>query len=167
MKVEKSKEIFQSVIKQNKGILFKVANLYCKDHEDRKDLMQEMTIQLWYSFDKYNSEFKISTWMYRIALNVAISFYRKDSRRKDISMPMSEVVMDIIPERGTDENDIELNLLHQFISELNELDKALILLYLEEKSYKEISKILGISETNISTKIGRIKEKLKLRFEKI
>lgn len=163
MQTEEQNQLFQELIEQHKGILFKVARTYCQDDEDRQDLIQEILIQLWQSFHKYNDKFKISTWLYRISLNVAISFYRKNEVRKNKNVPLNEQITEI-QEVIKSEKVQQLNLLEQFINELKEVDKALMLLYLEEKSYKEISEILGISETNVATKIGRIKRSLKQKF---
>lgn len=159
----KNQDQFLTFIEQNKGIIYKVANLYCKDAEDRKDLVQEIIVQLWKAFEQYNSHYKMSTWMYRISLNVAISFYRKETRRQD-KLPIIESMLEIHDE--VDEKETNILLLQQFINELKELDKALMLLYLEENSYKEMADILGISESNVATKISRIKEKLKIQFSK-
>ncbi|MFT3946703.1 MAG: sigma-70 family RNA polymerase sigma factor [Agriterribacter sp.] len=156
-------DTFISVVDTHKGILYKVANAYCKSMEDRKDLIQEMIFQLWRSFEKYNAAYRYSTWIYRIALNVAISFYRKN-KPLPLTLPIEEHILNIRePEPGLDNND-QLKLLNTFIAELKDLDKALILLYLEEKSYKEIADIMGISETNVGTRIGRIKQFLKQKF---
>ena len=159
-----NKGLFLSVIENNKGIIYKVANSYCRDAEDRKDLVQEIIFQLWQSFDKYDDQYKLSTWMYRIALNVAISFYRKVSRRRDISIPLTESIINIADNKEHVELEKDINQLQQFIHGLKELDRALILLYLENKSHKEIAEILGITETNVATKISRVKEKLKQKF---
>jgi RNA polymerase sigma factor (sigma-70 family) len=163
---KKTGQQFQETIELHKGILFKVASMYCQNEHDRQDLIQEMLIQVWKSFDKYNSSFAITTWLYRIALNVAISFYRKNAARQTINFELGD---DISPEQqaGTNEKEQQLNLLEQFISELNNLDKALMLLYLEDKSQAEISEILGITVTNVATKIGRIKDRLKKKFSQI
>ena len=158
---------FLSVIETNKGIIYKVANSYCKDDEDRKDLVQEIIFQLWQSFGKYDEQYKISTWMYRIALNVAISFYRKSTRRKYLSAPFTETIINIADNKEHVELEKDISLLQQFISELGELDRALILLYLENKSYREIADILGITETNVATKISRVKDKLKQKFNTV
>jgi RNA polymerase sigma-70 factor (ECF subfamily) len=162
---------FLSVIEEHKGILYKVANTYCRNIEDRKDLIQEIIIQLWKSFDDYNDKFKYSTWVYRISLNVAISFYRKENSRQRISHLLTTDIFDFTT---TDEelNTVEekksnLSLLNQIISELKDLDKALILLYLEEKNYNEISEIIGITETNVATKLSRIKNKLKKKYAQL
>lgn len=163
----KLSENFVTTLENNKGIIYKIANSYCKDLEDRQDLIQEITIQLWKSFDRYNGTAKFSTWMYRIALNTAISYYRKDSRRKGLNVPMSETVIQTTSEVLEDEKETWLGLLEKFIRELNELDRALMILYLEEKNQNEIAEILGISFSNVSTKIGRIKERLKRQFSSL
>lgn len=160
----KQEDKFLRVLEANKGILYKVANSYCKDPDDRKDLVQEIVFQLWKSFDKYNEQFHYSTWIYRIALNVAISFYRKEKSRQSIHNPLNESILYFSETNFSDDKDENLNMLQQFISELKELDKALMLLYLDEKSHKEIAHIFGISESNVATKIGRIKNILKQRF---
>lgn len=155
---------FLSLIESNKGLLYKVANSYCNDIEDRKDLVQEIIIQLWKSFEGYDPTFRQSTWMYRIALNVAISFYRKENSRKRISNSMTEGIFQIADSNLFDEREAELGLLQEVIAQLGDLDKALMLLYLEEKSYKEIAEIIGITETNVATKISRIKIVLKQKL---
>lgn len=167
MKQENKSEIFLSIIESNKGILYKVANSFCKDNEDRKDIIQEIFVQLWKSFDKYNDKYKQSTWIYRISLNTAISFYRKETRRSKISDPLTEMHLNFSD--SNDKEEIESNLRHlqQFISELKEIDKAIMLLYLEEKNYKEISEIIGYTETNVATKISRIKTALTQYFSLI
>jgi RNA polymerase sigma factor (sigma-70 family) len=160
-------DLFLSVIEMHKGIIYKVANSYCKDSQGKKDLVQEIILQLWKSFDSYNGQFKHSTWIYRIALNVAISYYRKEKRRKEISNPYSEGLFKLADFQESTELEGHTLFLQQFIADLKELDKALMLLYLEEKSHKEISEIIGITETNVATKIGRIKIILKQKFSKI
>lgn len=154
---------FHQIIEQNKGILFKVAKAYCRNDDDRQDLIQEMMIQIWKSLTRYNDNFAITTWLYRISLNVAISFYRKNANRQKLNIPLVEELTSIRDEENNEMHE-QLYLLNKFISELNDLDKALILLYLEDKSYGEISEILGLSVTNVGTKLGRIKEKLKKKF---
>ena len=166
MDKQEQKQFFQDVIERNIGILLKVARTYCQNDEDRQDLLQEMMIQIWQSIHKYNNQFKISTWLYRISLNVAISFYRKNTTRSNRYTVLDEQLAQNITESIT-ENELQLNLLERFISELRELDKALILLYLEDKSHAEIAEILGMSVSNVGTKIGRIKDKLKTRFTQL
>ncbi|GAB3998218.1 sigma-70 family RNA polymerase sigma factor [Spirosoma daeguense] len=155
---------FIAMISANKGIIYKVANVYCENAENRKDLIQEIMVQLWLSFDRYDNQFRHSTWIYRIALNTAISFYRKDHRRKTISLPVSDDSLLFFADNDSDETEPNLALLHQFLTELHELDRALMLLYLEEKTHLQIAEILGITTTNVATKIGRIKERLKRKF---
>lgn len=163
---QEQQQYFQQIIAQHQGILFKVARTYCQNENDRDDLVQEMIIQIWRSLDRYDKSCNLSTWLYRISLNVAISFYRKSSARpKHYVMPGTET--DQISANDQAENESQLNQLEQFINELKELDKALMLLYLEEKSHAEIAAILGISTSNVGTKIGRIKEQLRKRFTEL
>jgi RNA polymerase sigma-70 factor (ECF subfamily) len=167
MTTEAEQEEFLKLIDDNKAIIYKICNSYCPNSSDRPDLAQEITYQLWKSGKSFSGEHKFSTWMYRVALNVAISFYRK---QKTNTRQFSSG--DHLPELedkddGSGIKEENSNLLQQLINELKELDRALIILYLEEKSYKEISEILGISESNAATKVGRIKEKLKQKFLQI
>jgi RNA polymerase sigma factor (sigma-70 family) len=155
---------FVKTIEANKGIIYKIARSYCKDPDDKQDLIQEMLFQLWKSFDKFDSSYKFSTWMYRIALNVAISFYRKESRRQQMNQPLSESVLNLKEDNTAKDLDTKLNQLNQFIQELKELDRAIIILYLEENSQQDIGEILGLTATNVSTKVSRIKELLKQKF---
>jgi RNA polymerase sigma-70 factor (ECF subfamily) len=157
---------FLSVLEKHKGILYKVATSYCKDSEDRKDLVQEMVYQLWRSFDNYNEQYKYSTWIYRVAINVAISFYRKENSRKVVILPFSKSLLNFSDTPDVEKEIPGLKQLEQYIFELKELDKALILLYLDEKSYREMADIMGITETNVATKISRIKNSLKQKFSK-
>jgi RNA polymerase sigma-70 factor (ECF subfamily) len=159
-------EAFLQLLAQYKKIIFKICNAYCKEVESRKDLAQEIVIQLWKSFSKYDAQFKMSTWVYRIALNVAISFYRRERKNANTaSIPDDD--FDIADERECkSETEANIALLHQFINQLDELHKALMILYLDDNSYKDIAEVLGITETNVATKISRIKQKLKLQFEK-
>lgn len=166
MQAEEQKRLFLVTIEQHKGILYKVARAYCPSEADRQDLIQEMMIQIWQSIQRYNGQFKISTWLYRISLNVAISFYRKNTARTNKHTVLNEQSAQIPTEDKT-EIEQQLNILEQFISELKEIDKALMILYLEGKSHAEIAGILGMSISNVGTKIGRIKDKLKTRFSQL
>lgn len=157
---------FNKLIEDHKGILFKVARTYCQNDEDRQDLIQEIRIQIWQSLAKYNTDFKMSTWLYRISINTAISFYRKDKKRQQTSVNLDKQFEQ--PSDAYDKDkECKLNLLEQFIYELNEFDKALMLLYLDGKSHDEISNVLGVSKSNVGTKISRIKDKLKIRFTEL
>lgn len=155
---------FLEVIEAHKGILYKIARLYCRETDDRDDLVQEMIIQLWKSFDRYNPQYKYSTWIYRICLNVAISFYRKENSRKEMSHPLTEAVLHFSGSDPAEDRREDIHQLYQFISELREMDKALMLLYLDEKSYKEMAEIMGLTETNVATKLNRVKAQLRQKF---
>lgn len=156
---------FLNVLDSHKGIIYKVANAYCRDAENRKDLIQEITIQLWLAFPKYDESFMLTTWMYRIALNVSISFYRKISTRETKNAPLTPEILGMIADDGAQHGiEPEIDLLYGFIRELKELDRALILLYLEERSQQQIADILGISVSNVSTRVLRIKEQLRQKF---
>ena len=156
---------FLEIIDANKRIIFKICNSYCRNAVDREDLAQEIIFQLWKSWDRYDSNFKLSTWMYRIALNVAISFYRKEGKSTETVL-MGDQLIEVAEEKLEEGLEKNLSALQQFINELKPLDKALIILYLEEKSQKEIADIMGITTTNVATKVGRIKDQLKQRFSK-
>lgn len=163
MQTKNQKILFEQLVQQNKGLFFKVAKMYCRNEDDRQDLLQEILIQVWQHFPKYNPQFALSTWLYRIALNVAISFHRKKVVREGNFISLNEDFYQL-PMLESSEKEQQLSLLEKFIDELKELDKALILLYLEDKSQNEIADILGLSVSNVSTKVGRIKEKLRQRF---
>lgn len=159
-----NKAAFLQLIQENMGILYKISASYCRNVSDREDLMQEMIYQLWRSAERFDPNYKFSTWMYRIALNVAISFYRKSSAsglRVELDVEVAESL------RGDPFDDPlaeRIELLQRFIASLGELDKALMILYLEERSYKEIAEILGLTESNVATKLSRIKTRLKQQF---
>jgi RNA polymerase sigma-70 factor (ECF subfamily) len=163
MNEKEQRQHFLNIIEQHKGILYTVARAYCPNADDRQDLIQEMMIQIWQSIHKYDDQFKISTWLYRISLNVAISFYRKSSTRSKKYTELTEQLIET-PVEDKSENERQLYLLEQFISQLKEIDKALMILYLEDKSHTEIAEILGMSVSNVGTKIGRIKVKLKTQI---
>jgi RNA polymerase sigma-70 factor (ECF subfamily) len=160
-----NQEQFLTVLEEHKGILYKIANAYTNNTEDQKDLVQEMSIQVFRSFNKYDDRFKWSTFIYRIALNVAISFYRKQkiiSRTDSITNSILELPD---PESMVNDTHEELVLLQRFIEKLKPLDKALMLLYLDETSTSQMSEILGITETNVTSKIHRVKKKLREQFD--
>ena len=155
------------MLEDYKKLIFKIANSYCQNEEDQKDLTQEIVLQLWRAFPNYDPRYARSTWLYRIALNVSISFYRKQKKGKRIMLPGDSAILDLIDDRKDlkDPPADKIRQLHQFIAQLNSLDKALMILYLEEHSHKEIAHILGISKTNVGTKISRIKKKLRQHFQ--
>lgn len=144
----------------NQGIIHKICRIYTTDSDAHKDLFQEITIQLWKNYSKFRGDSKFSTWMYRVALNTAISLYRKSSKRiktedySDIEYKIQSVEYD-------DNQELQLKALYAAIHQLNDIDKALIFLYLEDKPFKEISITLGISDINARVKMNRAKEKLR------
>lgn len=154
--------MYLDLIERHKGIVFKVARSYCCNEFDREDLVQEILAQIWRSLDTYNDSFKITTWMYRVALNVAISFYRKDKTTAYKHQEMEDKLLsyDMEAER---ENEQSLNELYTFINKLSGVDKAVLLMYLEGVSQSEIAANLNITVSNVSTKISRIKQKLKTK----
>lgn len=164
MMMQNNKEEFLNRLKEQQLIIYKICNSYCKNKYDRADLAQEISYQLWRSYDHFKGDVKFSTWMYRVALNVAITFYRK-TKTSEAVIQLTEPAIDM-EDKKEDGAELEknINTLQQFINELKELDKALMILYLEEKSYAEIAEILGISETNVATRISRAKDKLKQKF---
>lgn len=160
MNSEKLTDIFIKNVSENNGIIHKVCNIYCNTSEAKKDMMQEITLQLWKSFPNFKKEAKFSTWMYRIALNTAITNIRK-SKTSPILEAISEKQYNIIEKEDIPTLDEDINRLYGAIAKLNDIDKGIILLYLEKKSYAEIGEITGLSEKNVSVKIVRIKRKLK------
>jgi RNA polymerase sigma factor (sigma-70 family) len=160
------KKEFLQLIQDNQRIIFKICNSYCSNANDREDLGQEIVYQLWKSGKSFDADHKFSTWMYRVALNVAISFYRKKITSPVISFTENDIDL---PDKtsGADELEENIDHLQKFIAAMKELDRALMLLYLEAKPYQEIAEILGISETNVATKISRIKEGLKQKFSNL
>lgn len=155
---------FVALLEQHKKILFKVANSYCPDPADRPDLVQEIAGELWRSFDRFDPRYKFSTWTYRIALNVAISFYRSEARRGRHTVADEAAVLQFAAESPNPERDEDLRRLDAFIQRLAPLDRALVLLYLDGTSHADTAAILGISTSNVGTKIGRIKERLRRDF---
>ncbi|WP_128548618.1 RNA polymerase sigma factor [Larkinella soli] len=153
-------EDFLALLNAHRGILYKVCGLYLDTAEDRRDLFQEMVLQLWRAFPSFRSESSPSTWIYRVALNTAISNFRKRGKEgKKRALTASDLQL---PDTGYDDgaNDRAI-LLREAIEGLNAIEKALILLYLDERSYAEIAEIAGIRLSNVGVKINRIKSKLK------
>lgn len=161
-----NRETLLQRVRDNKGIIYKVCNSYCRTPHEREDLAQEIMYQLLRSAERYDSSFTFTTWMYRVALNVAISFYRKHKHTQD-QTTLTTAHEQLREEQANPELERNIQLLQQFIEELKELDKALMILYLESRPYSEISDIVGISESNVGTRISRIKEKLKQQFSNI
>ena len=158
------KEVFTAAIKENEGILFKIAAVYTNSSEDKQDLIQEIIYQLWKSYDSFNQQSRFSTWMYRVALNVAI-YQLKVSKKKILTVPIEDQNFNY---QEDDNSAIEekWKLFRKQIEGLNLLDKAIVTLYLDDKSHDEIAEVIGISSSNVGTKISRIKEKLKSQIFK-
>lgn len=158
----KRQEGFQTLIEEHKKILYKVGHAYCRNQDDREDLVQEIILHLWRSMGTFDGRSRFSTWMYRIALNIAISFCRRESARTRNVLANEEHLLNTMDE--TESQPEEIVLLYQFIAGLDPLDKALVLLYLDGNSYQEIADVLGISATNVATKLSRLKKTMKQEF---
>jgi RNA polymerase sigma factor (sigma-70 family) len=152
-------EQFEALIEQHKKILCKVCNSYCHNRDDREDLAQEIVVQIWRSLPLFDERSRFSTWMYRIALNVAISFWRQEEVRTRHVLSIDEQILNAIDEPDGQQDDVRL--LYSFIGTLDPLHKGLLLLYLDGHSYLEIGEVLGITETNVATKITRLKVKMR------
>ncbi|WP_127845157.1 RNA polymerase sigma factor [Psychroflexus aestuariivivens] len=154
-------EEFVMLLEKNQNIVHKICRMYTNgDEVAHKDLFQEITIQLWKAYPKFRGDSKFSTWMYRVSLNTAITLYRKQ-KRKIKTQDWENVDFKIKSEPYDSTLDDNMKLMYAAIKELNDIDKALVLLYLEDKSYTEISETLGISEVNARVKMNRVKTKLK------
>ena len=152
---------FVTQLKENQNIVHKICRLYTNNGDAHNDLFQEITIQLWKAYPKFRGESKFSTWMYRVALNTAITLYRK-SKRSIITQDYESVSFKISAEIYDNEIEEQLKLMYSAVRNLNDIDKALVFLYLEDKNYKEISQTLGITEVNARVKMNRIKDKLRI-----
>ncbi|QMU64800.1 MAG: sigma-70 family RNA polymerase sigma factor [Flavobacteriaceae bacterium] len=157
---KKVEENFLLDFEKNQNIVHKICRIYTTDQDAHKDLFQEITIQVWKNYGKFRGDSKFSTWMYRVALNTAISLYRKSTRTIK-TQDIGDVAFKIQSNDYDDTQERQLNALYKAIHRLNDIDKALIFLYLENKPYKEISETLGISEVNARVKMNRAKDKLK------
>lgn len=157
-----TRDAFATLLQRHRGIVFKVAGSYCRDPDDRADLAQEIAAQLWRAWPAYDPARSATTWMYRIALNVAISHARGDGRRRRHAVPLEASAHDLADANATDhETEQHIRLLQRFIARQPPLDRALLLLYLDDRPQRQIAEVLGISETNVSTKIGRLKQRIR------
>lgn len=153
---------FEIVMEQYRGLVYKIANGYSTNREDLNDLIQEIALQMWRSFDSYNPEFKLSTWIYRIALNTAISFLRKNTTRDKYVVGSEYVVLEDHAASEDGKRDLEIN---KILQRLGKFDRALMILHLDGRDHQEISKILNISASNVGTKISRIKQQLTIEYQ--
>lgn len=156
--MQTQEQIFLSLIEQHKGIIYKISRMYVDDAEDVKDLSQEIILQLWKSYGSFKTQSAFSTWMYRVALNVSITFLRKGARKIDSTGFQKEVEIEDVNTAPQKEN--QLNYFYRAVQELSQIEKALIFLFLEGQSHREIGYNLGISEGNARVKLSRTKEKL-------
>jgi len=154
------KDHFLDILEKNIGIILKIARAYSKTFQDKEDLINDITLELWKSFRRFKGDSKISTWIYRVALNTSMNSRRKREKNKLLfleDLKQVESLSWIIEPQDSSHTEI----LYQCIDELNQLNKAIILLYLDGNSHDEISDITGISKTNVGTRISRIKEEIK------
>lgn len=164
MMSETAAQPFLELINANKGIIHKVTKMYMDNVEDQEDLFQEIVMQLWRAYPSFKGNSKFTTWMYRVALNTAIVFFKKE--RKKIEKTTLTEYIDIADTNESHDKEEKLAYLYKAVQELNSIEKALIFLFLEDQSHKEIAQNLGISEVNARVKLNRTKEKLQLIIKK-
>lgn len=157
---ESLEDKFLNDFETNQNIVHKICRIYTTNSNDHNDLFQEITIQVWKNYSKFRGDAKFSTWMYRVALNTAISLYRKSTKSVK-TQDISDIAYKIKAIDYDDTEEKQLKALYNAIQKLNDIDKALVFLYLENKSYRDISETLGISEVNARVKMNRAKDKLK------
>ena len=161
--MKSSERKFVELLQKHQNIVHKICSLYTNDSDAHKDLFQEITIQLWKAYPKFRGDSKFSTWMYRVGLNTSITLYRKSLRRVE-SQNIEAVAYKLSYEEYDDTRDEQLKLIYTAVHKLNDIDKGIVFLYLENKNYKEISETLGISEVNARVRMNRIKTKLKTQL---
>jgi RNA polymerase sigma-70 factor (ECF subfamily) len=153
--MEDQKQQFVEILEQNKALIYKFCYMYANETDDPEDLFQEVVINLWKGFPNFRGDSKIQTWIYRIALNTCVTFLRKA-----VSRPKTVPLQDELHVYSESCNTSEIRELYQLINKLNAIEKTIILLYLEERSYEEIASIVGITKINVGVRLNRIKEKL-------
>lgn len=153
---DQRQQLFLQVADQYREVIAKVCSVYASEHAPFADLYQEVMLNLWSGLDSYRGDAKVSTWIYRLALNTCITWHRKN-KRHSLGMPI-EAGFDL-PDISSESNE-QISNLYRLISRLEPFDKALITLWLDEKSYEEISAILGISKSNVATRLHRVRERL-------
>lgn len=149
---------FLQLLENHKGILHKISRMYMDDVDDRNDLVQEMTYQLWKSYQRFEGNSQFSTWMYRVCLNTALTFFKKENKKLKTDEIRED--FDRLDEIDSFEKENQLNHFYKAVQKLNPVEKALIFLFLEGKSHKEIGEDLGITEGNARVKLNRTKDKL-------
>ena len=158
METKELEKEFLSMIEEQKRTIYKVCYMYANDQDDLNDLFQETVLNLWKSFPRYRGDSSLNTWVYRIAMNTCISFLRHSNTRPQ-TIPMTAQIAGSL--ETDEETEARLKYLYNLINQLGKLERALILLWLEERSYQEMADILGISKANVAVKLNRIREKLK------
>lgn len=151
---------FVKLINKNQGIIHKVCGMYCHDKDEKKDLFQEIVLQLWKSFATFRGESKITTWIYRVALNTAISTFRKEVKKPATSL-LDDTNLQIAEDTEFQEKNEQYNMLYQAIRQLSEIERALVMLYLDDLPYEEIAETMGITANNARVRMNRIREKLR------
>jgi len=152
---------FTDLIRRHAGLIHRIAYAYCRSATDREDVVQEIAVQLWRARERYDEQFRQTTWIYRIALNVAVSFYRRERRHREGSVRIDEQVIVVEPVEPSE----DVRVLMACIDDLGALEKAIVVLYLEGNDHATIAEVVGTSRSNVGTKIGRIKDKLRAAFE--
>ncbi len=153
------------LLRRHARLIHKLAYAYCRDATDREEVVQEVAVQLWRSRHRYDERYKETTWVYRIALNVAISFHRRERRHREGRLAIDAHAITIAAGSEAEPSE-EVQLLLRCIDDLGALDKALVLLYLDGNDHASIADVLGISVSNVGTKLGRIKDRLRVAFER-
>ena len=151
---------FLQTVNAHARIIHKVCRLYGKDDEERKDLYQEIVLQLWRAFPSYRQDARASTWMYRVALNTAISLFRRQSRQ-GARVDFDNELLNVAQTSLSQEIDERMTYFYEAVNQLSPIEKAIVFLYLDDNSYDEIARITGISNSNVGVKLNRIKGKLK------
>lgn len=152
---------FLKLFQENQGIIYKICYLYGKTEVDKQDLFQEISIQLWKAYPTFKGTAKFTTWMYRVSLNTAITFFRKGKKKRKETELKPEITSGLVYTEYNLETEQKLKKMYAAIAELSSIEKALVFLYLEDKPYTEISETLGISSVNARVKMNRIKNKLR------
>lgn len=160
MKNSELQQTFEKQLKAHELLVYKICRLYGKTEDDRQDLFQEIVIQLWKAFPKFRGDAKFSTWLYRVGINVAITQYRKDKNRI-YATDIESLNLEFPTDEFSMAQEEQFKQMYAAIELLNDIEKAIVMLYLENKSYDEMEEILGISNGNLRVKMNRIKEKLR------
>ena len=163
MKAEQQQEFIKQ-LNENQRVIHKICKIYMDNPSDHEDLFQEIVIQLWKAYPNFRGEAKFSTWAYRIGLNTALALFRKQKR--DVPADSMEILPEIKIAEENDDQTTQIQAMYDAIHQLSDVEKALIMMYLDDKPYREISEILGITEGNARVKMNRAKEKLKTLIKK-